>query len=166
MKLRKMISIALVLILTLAALIPCGVISRADTDESTEALPVGEGASKLDGKKILFAGCSYSYYGGLVESTGTGVTDQTTRTTKETGLFVRLAAENGVKNLTVTDWCYGAHDLSDLFGGENCGSDASVCTNKCHLDDLVDRNYDIVVLQEIITPGYNDDNDYLESRYG
>lgn len=156
-----------------ASVVLC-VVAYADSESSidsgaavnsaeTERLGVGEGADALNGKKILFAGCSYTYYGGLIERTGASVFSQATRTSGETGYFVRLSRLNGVEDLTVTDWVYGGHDLSDIFDGEACGSGESACVGRCHLDDLVDRNYDIVILQEILTPGYKTPEQYVES---
>ncbi len=137
--------------------------TASDTTVTSERLGVGEGASALDGKKILFAGCSYTYYGGLVERTGASVFSQVTRTEGEKGLFVRLAELNGVKNLTVTDWCYGGHDLTDIFDGEVCDAGEPACNGHVHLDDLTDRNYDIVVLQDILTPEHNTPERYVDS---
>jgi len=165
---KKFLSLALTAVLftmlMLVMFIP--VLADANTiqaDTAEERLGVGKGASSLDNKKILFAGCSYTYYGGMIEQTASSVTSQESRTENETGLFVRLAKLNGVKNLTVTDWVYGTHDLSDLFDGEACDSGSAACSGRTHLSDLTDRNYDIVILQDIITPSYTTPEEYVEN---
>ena len=164
MKKRNPISSLIALLLVLSIVIPGGAVAMAAGSESTDArerLGVGEGAYKIDGKKILIAGCSYSYYGGFVERTGANRFEQDIRTTGETGLFKRLCTLNGA-NVTVTDWTYGGHDLTDLFDG-SCAADDEHCTARDHLADLTDRNYDIVILQDIITTGYKTAEEYVEN---
>ena len=167
MKPRKIISALLCLSFIVAALSVFGVVGFAeseitdDTVESADRLGVGEGAYKLDGKKILIAGCSYSYYGGFVERTGGNQLAQDSRTSGETGLFKRICNLNGA-NVKVTDWTYGGHDLTDLFDG-SCEAADENCPGRDHLADLTDRNYDIVILQDILTPGYKSAEEYVEN---
>lgn len=163
MKNRKIISALLCFSLILSLLSLIGLVGFAEpaADGASERLGVGEGAYKIDGKKILIAGCSYSYYGGFVERTGGNQMAQDYRTTGETGLFKRICELNGA-NVTVTDWTYGGHDLTDLFDG-SCAADDGNCPGRDHLADLKDRNYDIVILQDIITPGYKTAEEYVEN---
>lgn len=167
MKIRKIISALLCLSLLVAALAAFGVVGYAESaseetaEEAPERLGVGEGAYKLDGKKILIIGCSYSYYGGFVERTGASQLDQEYRTTTETGFFKRICELNGA-DVTVTDWTYGGHDLRDFFGG-SCDAEDPNCIGRDHLADLKDRNYDIVILSDIITPGYKTPAEYVEN---
>ena len=143
----------------LLAVLPLGVFASAE-GATGERLGVGEGASALDGKKILFTGCSYTYYGGIVEQTGSTNYTQSARTSGETGFFKRLCSKNGVKNLTVTDWVFGGHDLTDIFDGYCNAGDHD---GHDHLADLVDRDYDIVILQDILTPGYTTGAEYVDN---
>ena len=164
MKKRNPISSLIALLLVLSIVIPGGAVAMAAGSEPADAaerLGVGEGAYKIDGKKILIAGCSYSYYGGFVERTGGNQLEQDYRTTGETGLFKRICELNGA-NVTVTDWTYGGHDLTDLFDG-SCNADDTNCPERDHLADIKDRNYDIVILQDILTPGYTKAEDYVKN---
>ena len=162
MKLRKLILPIICLILSVAIIVPLGIYAYADATDvpdtpdtpDEERLGVGEGADALSGKKIIFIGCSYTYYGGIVERTGSGNFTQESRSgSNETGFFSRLCKKNGVENLYITDWVYGGHDLTDIFDGSCNAGDHD---GHDHLADLVDRNYDIVVLHDILTPGFTD----------
>lgn len=148
MRLGKIVASILLLTVLVSALLPSTVAFAQGAQGEEERLGVGEGASALDNKKVLFIGCSYMYYGGLVERTGANRFEQDVRTEGETGFFKRLCAENGVKNVQVTDWTYGGHDLTDLFGG-NCDADDYHCTGRDHLADLVDKDYDYVIILDI-----------------
>lgn len=124
------------------------------------AFAPGSNSSELNNKKILFTGCSYTYYGGIVERSASDAFSQATRTSGETGFFKRLCAENGVDSVTVTDWVFGGHDLTDIFDGY---CDAGSHDGHDHLADLTDRNYDYVILQEILVPGFNSAEQYAEN---
>lgn len=119
----------------------------------------GSNLAALDGKKILFAGCSYTYYGGVIEQSASDVYIQSSRTTAENGYFKRLCKHYGI-DVTVTDWVFGGHDLTDIFDG-SCAAGSH--DGHDHLADLVDRNYDYVVLQEILVPGYKTAEQYYEN---
>lgn len=119
----------------------------------------GSNLAALDGKKILFAGCSYTYYGGLIEQSASSVYSQATRTSGENGYFKRLCTEHGI-DVTVTDWVFGGHDLTDIFDG-SCAAGSH--DGHDHLADLTDRNYDYVVLQEILVPGYTTAKQYYDN---
>ncbi len=119
----------------------------------------GSNLAALDGKKILFTGCSYTYYGGLIEQSASNVYSQDTRTSKENGYFKRLCTQYDI-DVTVTDWVFGAHDLTDIFDG-SCAAGSH--DGHDHLADLVDRNYDYVVLQEILVPGYTTAEQYYNN---
>ncbi|MBQ6875865.1 MAG: hypothetical protein IJN46_06490, partial [Lachnospiraceae bacterium] len=55
----------LFLIMLVMAVSMCG-IGTVYGAENTDRLAPGEGISALDGKKILFVGCSYTFNGGTV----------------------------------------------------------------------------------------------------
>jgi len=108
----------------------------------------GSRADVLDGKKVIFVGCSYTYYGGVVIKDNYSVHSQEKRANDQ-GYFYQLCKANGAE-VSVMDWCYGGHDLTDIFDG-HCDAN-STDKGHDHLADLVDRVYDYVVLQEIKVP--------------
>ena len=97
----------------------------------------------LDGKKILFVGNSFTYYGKTVIEKGVQVLTQAERG-NDKGFFYQLCHEKGM-NVSVTNWTFGAHRLSDSLGV--CTANKS-CKGTDHLSYLVDRNFDYVVLQQ------------------
>ena len=105
----------------------------------------------LDGKKILFIGNSYSYYGHLVPTRTWDVKNVKEaildRFNDEEGGFYQLCKQNGA-DIYVTNWAWSGHSLKDTFSGN--------CQNKDrhpgydHLADLrkyTDMYYDYVVIQ-------------------
>lgn len=122
----------------------------------------GSNARALDGKKVIFVGCSYTYYGGTVRKTDYTITSQEKRSNDQ-GYFYQLCKANGAE-VSVTDWCYGGHDLTDLFDG-HCDAN-NTDKGHDHLADLTDRYFDYVVLQEIKVPGDWSAEDYLNNAKG
>ena len=114
---------------------------------NSQMLEPKSNASVLDGKKILFVGCSYTYYGGTV------LANDRRRTFEERlndpGFFYQLCKANGAE-VAVTDWTFGAHSLRNMLGGTVCTN--SNCKNEPinHLETLKDRKYDYVVIQDVI----------------
>ncbi len=98
----------------------------------------------LDGKKFIFIGNSYTYYGKCVLSKATTNQSQSERS-NDKGYFYQIAKENGA-DVQVTNWTYGNHCLEDTFGG-SCAANRG-CDGHDHAADLVDRNYDYVMFQE------------------
>lgn len=119
--------------------------------KDSERAEVGSKAKEtLDGKKILFAGCSYNYYGNIVIRKDNGVNNLSSRT-NDMGYFYELCKQNGA-NVNVTNWCFGAHDLKDLLG-TSCNTSGGACPNGFnHLEQLTDRNYDYVSLMDVGAP--------------
>jgi hypothetical protein len=70
------------------------------------------GKVSLDGKKVLFIGNSFVYYGGAVENGSQKKTDK--------GFFYEICKANG-ENCTVYDCTYGSHHLYD-FTSSGCKS--------------------------------------------
>jgi hypothetical protein len=70
------------------------------------------GKVSLDGKKVVFIGNSFVYYGGAVEHGGQKKTDK--------GWFYEICKANG-ENVTVYDCTYGSHHLYD-FTSSGCKS--------------------------------------------
>ncbi len=101
-------------------------------------------ASVLDGKKVIFIGNSFTYYGKTVlEKAQTKLTQEERQ--NDQGFFYQICKENGV-DVEVTNWTFGGHTLEHLFGG-NCAADRG-CDGVDHFSYLVDRNFDYVVIQE------------------
>ena len=98
----------------------------------------------LNGKKIIFIGNSYTYYGQTVLEKNQAILDQESRSNDE-GYFYQLCKANGV-DVNVTNWTFGGHGaIRDLFSG-NCVADRG-CNGIDHASYLTDRNYDYVVIQ-------------------
>ena len=98
----------------------------------------------LDGKKFIFIGNSYTYYGKCVLEKKTTNFSQEKRS-NDKGYFYQIAKENGA-DVEVTNWTYGGHTLQDTFGG-SCAADRG-CDGHDHSADLIDRYYDYVMIQE------------------
>ncbi len=99
--------------------------------------------NSLDGKKIIFVGNSYTYYGQTVlEKSQAFLTQQSRK--GDVGYFYQLCRANGM-NVEVTNWTFGAHSLGDLFGG-SCEAGRG-CDGEDHKSYLTDRSYDYVVIQ-------------------
>jgi hypothetical protein len=98
----------------------------------------------LDGKKFIFIGNSYTYYGKCVLSKPVTTYSQSERS-NDKGYFYQIAKENGAE-INVTNWTFGNHCLEDTFGGV-CEANRA-CDGHNHAADLKDRNYDYVMFQE------------------
>ena len=131
----------------------------AETDEKPETKPTEETeteekytpptnsesiAHPLDGKKFIFIGNSYTYYGKCVlEKKTTNFSFE--ERSHDKGYFYQIAKENGA-DVEVVNWTYGGHTLQDTFGG-NCSADRG-CDGHDHSADLLDRYFDYVMIQE------------------
>ena len=152
---------SLLLLLTCSACMSTG--KKAEDNQLAE--PGTKAAETLDGKKVIFVGCSYTYYGYAVhqgemyQDSQNKVFSQEERSNDQ-AYFYQLCKANGVE-VSVTDWTYGGHDLSDLFDGK-CNADRGHDGHD-HTKDLVDRAYDYVILQEIQPPGMWSAERYLQN---
>lgn len=117
----------------------------------------------LDGKKILIVGCSYNYYGKIIMRVYNEVTDLESRT-NDMGYFYELCKQNGAE-VSVTNWCFGGHDLSDMLG-ESCQADKECGNGFNHLAELTDRDYDYVSLMDIARPSKLSEEAYMEELKG
>jgi hypothetical protein len=97
----------------------------------------------LNGKKILFIGNSYTYYGKTVLEKNQTVLTQEARSNDQ-GFFYQLCKANGA-NVSVTNWTFGGHDFVDLF--ENCTANRG-CDGVDHKSYLTDRSFDYVIMQQ------------------
>ena len=98
---------------------------------------------ELDGKKIIFIGNSYTYYGQTVIGGSSSNLTQAKRK-NDKGYFYQLCKANGA-NVQVTNWTFGGHSLDHLFCG-SCSADRG-CDGVDHAAYLLDKNYDYVVMQ-------------------
>ena len=130
-------------------------------EETTEMEETKEKVS-LDGKRVIFIGNSYVYYGRSVLNVSSSVMTQAERE-NDKGFFYQLCKENGME-VNVTNWTFGGHGLADFFGAP-CAHSSSACRGTRHEDELKNRYYDYV----FVSPGGGerqastlpDDFDYL-----
>ena len=110
----------------------------------TESHSYEQDAGKVDmnGKKILVIGNSAVYYGGAVfKKDAASVTAQAARS-YDKGYLYQLFLENGYE-VEITNWTHGGHKFSDMR--ENPCS-IKTCEGRTHLDYLLDREFDYVIL--------------------
>lgn len=101
----------------------------------------------LDGKKIIFIGNSYMYFGKMVLMKKNQFVDFDFEPRRhDPGYFYQLCKRRGA-DVDVTNWTIGSHQLNDLMG-DNCTRSYKVCFGTRHLDYLPDRYYDYVVMQD------------------
>ena len=95
----------------------------------------------LDGKRVIFIGNSHTHYGKtVINKSNTAISDRE----NDEGMFYHLCRLNGM-NVSVTNWTFGAHNLSDTFSSGACPK----CDgNVNHKNALTNRYYDYVVIQE------------------
>ena len=98
---------------------------------------------RLDGKKVIFVGNSYTYFGRAVIPKKVEERSQEARR-GDRGYFYQLCRAAGAET-EVTNWTYGNHGLKDLF--DCCGAGRG-CDGVLHHKDFKDRAFDYVILQE------------------
>lgn len=154
---KRLFSLLLTLILLVSLMGSCTSPSPEDnaTAEATAVATTGAATTAdpnlqkpnqphmLDGKKIIFIGNSYTYYGKTVLEKKQSILTQAARSNDE-GFFYQLCKANGAE-VSVTNWTFGAHDFEDLF--ENCTANRG-CDGAGHQNYLTDRNFDYVVMQQ------------------
>ncbi|MBQ9802927.1 MAG: hypothetical protein IJW51_07665 [Clostridia bacterium] len=139
---KKIISLLLVLTLLLGVLVACK--DTGGTDPQEPQNPQEPSAHMLDGKRVLFIGNSFTYYGKCVLEKKQSVRTQAERD-NDKGYFYELCKQNGAE-VSVTNWTWGGHTLEDTFGG-SCAADRG-CNGVDHLAALTNRSYDYVIIQE------------------
>ena len=117
--------------------------STTTSEVPTTTAPKTEEPNMLNGKKIIFVGNSYTYYGRAVMEKARGVLFQKDRE-KDKGYFYQLCKLKGA-DVEVTNWTFGGHNFKDLF--VECAANRD-CDGVCHQNYLEDRNFDYVVLQQ------------------
>ena len=116
---------------------------ESETEDDSQGDQADPQLNSLDGKKIIFVGNSYTYYGQTVLEKSQAFLTQQSRM-GDVGYFYQLCKANGM-NVEVTNWTFGGHGLKNLFGG-SCTADRG-CDGKDHKAYLTDANYDYVVIQ-------------------
>ncbi len=96
----------------------------------------------LDGKRIIFIGDSFVYFGNTVIEKAQSVQKQSLRE-NDRGYFYQICRANGA-DVSVTNWTYGGHGLTTHLQ-QNC-THRTGCNGTCHIEDLTNRYFDIVVL--------------------
>ena len=118
--------------------------TEAITEATTEETPTQKEpeVTSLDGKKIIFIGDSFVYYGQTVlEKSQKSLTHA--ERVNDKGYFYQLCRANG-ENVSVTNFTFGGHGLSSFCSG-SCNTE-KVCKGEDHFSYLTDRNYDYVVV--------------------
>ncbi len=152
--------LALCLLLSLAA---CGGESAqpaettaAPTETTAAPQPTASQAAMaaLDGKRIIFIGNSYTFWGLVTLSEPAGTFTQAGRSHDE-GLFYQLCKANGME-VEVTDWVYGGHNVTDIMS-HSCMYENGDCLGVDHLSYLETPYFDYVAIQPFFETEYTGD---------
>ncbi len=148
---KKLLSLllALCILLSLAA---CGgqpaapaETTAAPTTEATEpAFVRPTGKEALQGKKIIFIGNSYTFWGQTVIYKDQDVLTQDKRSYDQ-GYFYQLCKANGI-DVAVTNWTFGGHDITAMFS-QPCNKGDDKCNGEYHEYFLKDAYFDYVCIQ-------------------
>ena len=133
--------------------------TAAPTETTAATQPWLTGKEALQGKKIMILGNSYSFCGYTVIGGDCNVVRQDMRENDQ-GIFYQLCKANGI-DVSVTNWAYGSHSLTDFFNG-NCKAGRE-CDGINHEIHITDPYFDYVVIQPHTERGYMGNfADYLE----
>ncbi|MBE6641068.1 MAG: discoidin domain-containing protein [Ruminococcaceae bacterium] len=124
---------------------PTEPVTEPITEPVTEA-PEPEEKISLDGKRVIIIGNSYVFNGKTVITQSSSVYTQAPRS-NDKGYFYQLCKANG-HEVTVTNWTFGGHGLTNLFGG-TCGYSSCPLEKGSHEKFLTNKFYDYV----IVAPG-------------
>ena len=147
---KKQIAMLLVLLL-LFGCVGCGAETQTaqptqeatqETAQETARTATQAAMDALNGKRIIFVGNSYTYFGQAVMSHDANDSNLLFRT-GDTGYFYQLCKAMGME-VEVTNWTFGGHDLTDSLGS-SCTHGHAPGTD--HLSYLTDRSFDYVALQ-------------------
>lgn len=149
---------------------PAPVTTEPATEPATEPVteaPVLSEPVSLDGTKVIIIGNSYVYHGKTVITQSSSAYSQAARI-NDKGYFYQLCKANG-QEVTVTNWTFGGHGLSNLFDGK-CGYSSCPLKEGCHENYLTDRYYDYVIVSpgggEASAKGILSDFDYIIKFFG
>ena len=145
--LKKFLAVLLTMVLGLCW-VGCQKCDHRDADDNGKCDTCGVDYTDgdehmLNGKKIIFIGNSYTYYGQTVlEKTQKELTQDIR--SNDTGYFYQLCQDNGAE-VEVTNWTFGGHSFEHLFGGD-CAANRG-CNSEDHASYLTDKKFDYVVMQ-------------------
>ena len=166
---KKLLSLLLALCL-LASLAACGKpaapattapVSADKTPETpvettTEPAPFirPTGDEALHGKKIIFIGNSYTFWGETVTFKDQDVLTQDARK-DDHGYFYQLCKANGL-DVAVTNWTFGGHDITAMFDGP-CDKGDDKCIDQYHEYFIKEPYFDYVCIQPYKEKEYTGD---------
>ena len=157
---KRILCMVLVLSLSLCLYVGCGTeatpgqTSTQTTTQETTPTVSQAAIDALDGKKIIFIGNSYTFFGRCVLYKGNTTLSQAERSNDQ-GLFYQLCKANGI-DVSVTNWSFGSHDFTDIMSKE-CLCACEPCVGENHLSYLTDASFDYVVLQCFTESEYTGD---------
>ena len=166
---KKLISLLLVLSICTALFAACGKSENSATPTATTVAvpettagptePVytpawSSGAEALQGKKIMFIGNSYTFWGQTVLFKDQNVLTQDKRSFDQ-GYFYQLCKANGI-DVAVTNWTFGGHDITAMFDGP-CDKGDDKCNGEFHEYFIKDPYFDYVCIQPYREKEYNGD---------
>lgn len=148
----RIVKLVMALCLALSLLAACGgapatpTQTAAPTEGETAAptTPRLTGKEALQGKKIIFLGNSYTFFGQTVIHKGYMQLSQKERCNDE-GFFYQLCKANGV-DVEVTNFTFGSHNITDLIGYGPCKAERD-CDGYEHQTFLSDPCFDYVSIQ-------------------
>jgi len=164
---KKLFSLLLALCL-LVSLAACGgeaapaTTANAPTETAVDTQPTeptytpawSSGKEALQGKKIIFIGNSYTFWGQTVIFKDQDVLTQDKRS-YDHGYFYQLCKANGI-DVAVTNWTFGGHNISAMFDGP-CDKGDDKCNGEFHEYFIKDPYFDYVCIQPYSEKEYNGD---------
>lgn len=124
--------------------VPSDTTQDENTDEAVDSMAAHkEKAKALDGKRILFVGNSYMYYGQMLR-TNDMLRQTVAGRSHDDGMFYELLKELGAE-ANVVNWTFGSHQLEDFFT-DTCAA-GKKCDGENHLEVIQNEAFDYVVLQ-------------------
>lgn len=141
---KRVFAVLLLTVLLLSLFSGCAHTTPTETTEVTEMTEPLTGKEALAGKKVIFIGNSFTYYGKCVLDKGQKEFGLDKRANDQ-GYFYQVCKTNGV-DVSVTNFTFGGHQLKDFYSGKCAAGRGHDGLN--HLEYLTDRDYDYVVLQQ------------------
>lgn len=152
---KRLICFLLTLCCIVALFSGCGKeTGETETTPSQITEPPYTNKEALQGKKIIFIGNSYTFFGNTVLNKDYSQLTQAERS-HDQGYFYQLCKAKGI-DVEVTNWTFGGHNLTDSFNGK-CQMAEGYCGDVRHEDYLVDRYFDYVCIQPFVEGYYQGD---------
>ena len=128
--------------------------TEGDTQPTEPPFVRPTGKEALHGKKIIFIGNSYTFWGQTVLYKDQDVLKQDLRK-DDHGYFYQLCKANGI-DVAVTNWTFGGHDITAMFDGP-CDKGDDKCNGQYHEYFLQDAYFDYVCIQPYKEKEYTGD---------